>query len=498
MNLYSIFLKNLQIEKRIITEKSEYSYGQIYNFIENASNIIKRYEKNKKIFLVSNNFFSYLILFYACSKLGKTFIPINNSLSKNQILSIYEFVKPDLVFFSNEYSFFKGHIKTKKLISDSNFYQRYKKKIKSALSKIKPSKKHTDKDFIVTFSSGTTSLPKPILYTQKIKYNRYLHIKNIYKINKNDNILLTSPVDHSLGQRILFLSTLTGCNLIYLKKYSKKLFKRFIKNEKISFSILSSNYINLMKNELLKKKIKIKKIISTASTLSSKDKLDFKKKKIKLYEIYGTAEIGAVTSLSTFNSKKTNSVGKVLQNYKVKILDENFKTLKNNKIGEIVCKTNLRLKEYYKSKNLTKKSFVKSYFLTGDLGYKDNENFLYFVSRKKDVIISSGENIYPSDIEKTALKFKNILECCAIGIPDKYFGEAVFLVCVIKKKDKKIESKLRNFLRTKLANFQQPLGYDFVSTLPKNRLGKVVKNEVKKIYIEKKLDLSKQIRKILN
>ena len=498
MNLYSIFLKNLQIEKKIITENKEYSYGQIFNFIENTSNIIEKYKQNTRIFLVSNNFFSYLILFYVCSKLGKTLIPVNSTLSKNQILSICEFVKPNIVVFSNEYSFFKRHIKSDKLILDNNFYQETDKKLTNIINEIKLSKKYINNDYIVTFSSGTTSLPKPILYTQKIKYNRYLHIKNLYKIKQEDNILLTSPVDHSLGQRILFLSTLTGCNLIYLKKYNKKLFKKFIRNEKISFSILSSNYVNLMKNELLKKKIKIKKIVSAASTLSLKDKLDFKKKKINLYEMYGAAEIGTITNLSIDNVKKANSVGRILQNCKVKIFDKNSKILKHNQIGEIACKTNLILKEYYKSKNLTKKSFVQNYFLTGDFGYKDSDNFLYFVSRKKDVIISSGENIYPFDIEKEVLRYNNISECCAIGIPDKYFGEAVFLVCVTKKKDKEIEKRLRNFLRTRLANFQQPLGYDFVTELPKNRMGKIVKREVKKIYLKKKLDLSKQIRKFLN
>ena len=498
MNLYSIFLKNLQIEKKIITENREYSYGQIFNFIENTSSIIEKYKQNTRIFLVSNNFFSYLILFYVCSKLGKTLIPVNSTLSKNQILSICEFVKPDIIAFSNEYSFFKRHTKSDKLILDDNFYQETDKKLTNIVNEIKLSKKYINNDYIVTFSSGTTSLPKPILYTQKIKYNRYLHIKNLYKIKQEDNILLTSPVDHSLGQRILFLSTLTGCNLIYLKKYNKKLFKKFIRNEKISFSILSSNYVNLMKNELLKKKIKIKKIVSAASTLSLKDKLDFKKKKINLYEMYGAAEIGTITNLSIDNVKKANSVGRILQNCKVKIFDKNSKILKHNQIGEIACKTNLILKEYYKSKNLTKKSFVQNYFLTGDFGYKDSDNFLYFVSRKKDVIISSGENIYPFDIEKEVLRYNNISECCAIGIPDKYFGEAVFLVCVTKKKDKEIEKKLRNFLRTRLANFQQPLGYDFVTELPKNRMGKIVKREVKKIYLKKKLDLSKQIRKFLN
>ena len=108
MNLYSVFLKNLKVEKRIITEKNEYSYGQIYNFIENTSKIIKEYKKNQRIFLVSSNFFSYLILFYACSKLGKVFIPVNNSLSKNQILNTYKFIKPDIIFYSDEFNFLKN------------------------------------------------------------------------------------------------------------------------------------------------------------------------------------------------------------------------------------------------------------------------------------------------------------------------------------------------------------------------------------------------------
>ena len=498
MNLYSIFLKNINYNKKIITENESYSYKEIFNFIENSSSYIKKFKRSEKILLVSNNFFSYLILFFVCSKLGKTLIPVNNSLSKNQILEIYKFNRPGLVFFSNEFNFLKKYIKIDKLQSDKSLLKISYPNNRHAFIDKNLSSKFINKDFIITFSSGTTSTPKPILYTQKIKYDRYLHIKNIYKINKKDNILLTSPVDHSLGQRILFLATLTGCNLIYLKKYNRKKFKKFIQNERISFSILSSNYINLMKNDLLSKNIRIKKIVSAASTLSLKDKRDFKKNSIKLFEMYGAAEIGTITNLDTSNSKKQHSVGKILANCDIKIFDKNQKKLNDHEIGEIGCKTNLRLKNYFKSKKLTKKSFVKNYFLTGDLGYKDKKNFLYFVSRKKDVIISSGENIYPSDIEKEAIKFKNIVECCAIGIPDKYFGEALFLVCVLRNKDKTIEIKLRKFLRERLANFQQPLGYDFVASLPKNRLGKVVKKEIREEYIKKKLDLSKQIRKILN
>ena len=291
MNLYSIFLKNINYNKKIITENESYSYKEIFNFIENSSSHIKKFKRSEKILLVSNNFFSYLILFFVCSKLGKTLIPVNNSLSKNQILEIYKFTQPGLVFFSNEFNFLKKYINIDKLQSDKSLLKISYPNNRHAFIDKNLSSKFINKDFIITFSSGTTSTPKPILYTQKIKYDRYLHIKNIYKINKKDNILLTSPVDHSLGQRILFLATLTGCNLIYLKKYNRKKFKKFIQNERISFSILSSNYINLMKNDLLSKNIRIKKIVSAASTLSLKDKRDFKKNSIKLFEMYGAAEI---------------------------------------------------------------------------------------------------------------------------------------------------------------------------------------------------------------
>ena len=175
-----------------------------------------------------------------------------------------------------------------------------------------------------------------------------------------------------------------------------------------------------------------------------------------------------------------------------------MKTLAPNKIGEIGCKTKLQFKGYFKNKKLTKKSQKNGFFLTGDLGYIDKDNYLYFISRKKDVIISSGLNIYPVDIEKEINEHKNIKESAVVGLKDKFFGEAVFAVCILKKNEKNFEVKIRKYLQKKLANFQQPLGYSFVKELPKNSLGKIVKKDLKEIYDKKNLDLSKTIRLLLS
>ena len=114
------------------------------------------------------------------------------------------------------------------------------------------------------------------------------------------------------------------------------------------------------------------------------------------------------------------------------------------------------------------------------------------------MIISSGKNIYPIDIEKELLKIQFIKDAAVIGIKDKFFGEVVFSVCVLKNKFKNIESKLRFILSKNLSTHQLPLGYSFVSDLPKNKLGKIQKNILRKKYNNLKLDLSRNLRKILN
>ena len=110
---------------------------------------------------------------------------------------------------------------------------------------------------------------------------------------------------------------------------------------------------------------------------------------------------------------------------------------------------------------------------------------MYFVSRKRDLIITSGLNIYPSDIENKISKLKNIKEVAVIGLEDEYYGEVVSAVCVLKKKINNYETKIRGFLLKNLATFQQPVNYFFVEKLPKNSLGKVLKYKLRKKFHKK-------------
>ena len=494
MNLYYFFLKKFSRKNKLIFDNLTYTYQDFKKKVDLVAFFLNKFKDKKKILVITENSYHLGILLLAISKIGKIIIPLNKDLKEKQILDQISYISPEIIIYTKN---FKNTVyKTKKsiLINTEDIFKNIKIKNNKDLS----TEDYLDKNFIITFSSGTTSKPKPIIFTQGIKFERFKHIKRLYNVKKKDVILTSSPLDHSLGQRMFFLAILNGCSLIYLNKYNLKIWRKIIRKNKVSFTILPSNYLKLLKKDILNKKIKIKKIVSAASDISKNDKLSLKEK-VNFNEMYGASEIGTITNLKKNSPiSKISSVGKLLKEAKVKILDQNLNNMGLNKIGEIACKTQLSFKGYFKNKNLTKKSHANGFFLTGDLGYLDKDNYLYFISRKKDVIISSGLNIYPVDIEKEINTHQNVKESAVIGINDKFFGEVAYAVCVIKKEKKNFEIELRNYLSKRLANFQQPLGYSFVKALPKNPLGKILKKDLKKNYNKKSLDLSKNLRELLN
>jgi len=493
MNLYSLFLKNFNEKKKLIFNNEIINYSDFKKEIENFSKILI-IKKINKFAILSDNPKLVSVALFASAKEGKTIITLNKSLLKRQIDIQLETTKPDIII-SDNYSYLKKFKSFNFFVykNNDNFHSKKKTKNKTYNKSI------LEKDFIITLSSGTTSIPKPIVYDQKTKYLRFKQMKKIFKINKGDDIFSVSPIDHSLGQRLLFLALLNGSSFIYMSKYDLKNIIKLGKKFNFKFACLPSNYLKLLKKNLINKSIKIKKIVSAASSLANKDKKILLKKKINLYEMYGAAEIGTVTSINFNNNKSlVGSVGKILKNIDIKIIDENNKFLKLNSVGEIVCKTPLRFKYYYNNKNLTKNSFIGEYFKTGDIGRIDQKKNLYFISRKQDVIISSGKNIYPIDIEKEILNLSYIKETAVIGLKDKFFGEIVFAVCVTSSKNKNIEAKIKEDLQKSISRFQMPLGFSFIEKLPKNNLGKVQKYILREKYNKKNFDFTKNLRKILN
>ena len=191
-------------------------------------------------------------------------------------------------------------------------------------------------------------------------------------------------------------------------------------------------------------------------------------------------ETNAPTVVLPRGSKNIESVGRPLPWAKVKIFDDSDKELKTGATGEVVVKSWVVTDGYLKDPLLTEETLKNGWFHTGDLGRFDAEGFLYIVGRKKEMIKVGGEIVFEPEVESVIYKHPDIAEAAVVGVVDKLRGEVPKAFIVLKENKTVNEEDLRYFLRQHLAHFKIPHHFEFISTLPKNRTGKIDKEILRK------------------
>ena len=154
-------------------------------------------------------------------------------------------------------------------------------------------------------------------------------------------------------------------------------------------------------------------------------------------------------------------------------------------LGEILLKGPQLTQGYYKKPDETAKAIRDGWFYTGDIGYMDEEGYLYIVDRKKDMIIVSGFNVYPRDIDEVLFEHPKIKEACAVGIPDPYRGETIKAFVALKEGETMTAEEVTAFCREKLTGYKVPKQVEFMDDLPKSTVGKVLRRKLREMEMEK-------------
>jgi long-chain acyl-CoA synthetase len=203
----------------------------------------------------------------------------------------------------------------------------------------------------------------------------------------------------------------------------------------------------------------------------------------EFHECYGASEIAIASNLDDRSARiKLKSVGKAAPGVAIKIIGKNGEALGAGEAGEIACKTPMLFGGYFKRPDLTRLAMWGEYFRTGDIGRLDEDGFLYFLGRNKDIIITGGINVYPSDIESVVNEHPSVLESAAFSYPDEHLGEVV-AVALVAADDASFDlRKLRFHCCEHLADFQQPRKFFVTSELPKNSMGKLMKFRLAELY----------------
>ena len=177
--------------------------------------------------------------------------------------------------------------------------------------------------------------------------------------------------------------------------------------------------------------------------------------------------------------RKISAVGKLVPLLDAKIIDDNGRELPCGRVGEIIFRSIMTTKGYWKNDEATKAAIEDGWLHTGDIGKFDDEGFVYLLDRKKDMINRAGEKIYCIEIENAIMNCPKVLEVAVVGIPDKVFGEQVKACVVLKPGQSADEEEIKYYCKNALADYKVPKFVEFVESLQRNPSGKVVKAELR-------------------
>jgi long-chain acyl-CoA synthetase len=348
----------------------------------------------------------------------------------------------------------------------------------------------------IFYSSGTTGRPKGAIHTHKSLIAEMM-IPN-RDLSSNDVALCVMPFFHVGGSAAYMLAAFAaGATIVILEKFDEEAVLRTIEEQKITYTcFVPAMIIRILDSpELGKYDVSsLKTIAYTGAPMP----LEALKRAIKyfgqtLIQLLGQTETLNMTMLlksdhklngSPKEMKRLESSGKPPFEGELRIVDQNGKDVKAGVPGEIVARSDRIMTSYWKMPTETAETIRDGWLYSGDAGMIDADGYVYLIDRKKDMIISGGENIYSREVEDVLYTHPAVADAAVIGVPDEKWGESVKAVLVLKEGMHVSEKEIIEFCKERLASYKKPKSVEFWDTVPKTTTGKIKKNEIREKYWE--------------
>jgi acyl-CoA synthetase (AMP-forming)/AMP-acid ligase II len=363
--------------------------------------------------------------------------------------------------------------------------------LKAAASDQEPQGIQTDKDdpFNIMYSSGTTGMPKGIVHTHYIRAQYGQCFAAAYRMTPESVTMHAGAIVFN-GAFVDMMPTIyVGATYILLSEFEPVGYIETIERERVTHVMMVPAQIIAMLNapNFSPKALEsVEMILSLGAPLHRRYKDELREHLPgRFYELYGLTE-GFVTILDKMDfERKPDSVGSPPEFFEMKILNENGEELPPGEVGEICGRGPILMTEYYKRPDLTERAIVDGWLHSGDLGYVDEDGFLYLVDRQKDMIISGGVNVYPRDIEETIVQHPAVRETAVFGVPHEKWGEAPIAAVILHKPGSTTTAELRSWINERVeAKFQRVSEVVFMDEFPRNVAGKTLKREMRAPYWE--------------
>ncbi|MDD7516959.1 class I adenylate-forming enzyme family protein [Ruminococcus flavefaciens] len=478
-----------------------------------ANMLIERgVHKGDKVGILLMNCLEWLPIYFGILKAGALAVPLNFRYTADEIKYCLDLAEVDILMFGPE---FIGRIE--EIAEDisknrllfyvgegcPSFAEHYDSLVANCTSSAPDVKIVDEDDAAIYFSSGTTGFPKAILHDHRSLMHSAKVEQKHHGQTRDDVFLCIPPLYHTGAKMHWFGSLYSGSKAVLLKGVKPKSIIETVSNEGCTIVWLLVPWAQDILDAIDRKEIELDKYDldqwrlmhigaqPVPPSLISRWKKVFPKHQYDTN--YGLSEsIGpGCVHLGVENIHKVGAIGKAGYGWEVRIADENGNAVERGQVGELLVKGPGVMKCYYRDEKATAETLKDGWLYTGDMAQEDEDGFIYLVDRKKDVIISGGENLYPVQIEDFLRSHPAIKDVAVIGLPDKRLGEIAAAIISIKEDHTCTEEEITSFCQ-KLPRYKRPHKIIFAD-VPRNPTGKIEKPKLRAIYCGESL-VAKQIK----
>ncbi|MFQ6014201.1 MAG: long-chain-fatty-acid--CoA ligase [Anaerolineae bacterium] len=519
MLLTEILRKALKLyphKKAIICQDRVLTYRQFGDRVFRFSNTLSQrgVKKGDRVAILHRNCHHYLETYFAVMAIGAVLVPINYRLSPGEVAFILEDSGARVLIAEEDFRSKVDSVKGKipdmpELIwtgpvraGDDRGGESYEA-ILTRSSADEPSESGLSEGDLAQlyYTSGTTGRPKGVMLTHKNVYAHALGTIAELNLTDSDVWIHVAPLFHLADAWATWAVTWVGGTHVLVNEFEPKVVLETIEKEGVTLTNLIPTMLNLLVNYAEVHRYdcsSLRVLLSGGAPIAP----EVVRKVIETFkcdyiQTYGMTETSPYLTMSILKDhlhqlpaeeqlKFKATTGREFINVELKVVDEKGKAVKpdNREVGEIVVKGDTVTKGYWRLPEETEKTIRDGWLYTGDLAVIDEEGYVTIVDRKKDMIITGGENVYSTEVENVLYAHPAILEAAVIGVPDDLWGEAVKAVVVLKEGAEVTSEEIISFCKDRLTSFKAPRSVDFVQSLPRTGSGKIFKKGLRDEYWE--------------